>query len=435
MNKFSKYNHFIENGDNCLLYNIARDEVLILQPQLADLIQQHLQDVDRIGEIHPPLYHELKKKGYIVPQTSDEVKELISRWEKEDHDDTQFTIMINPTLECNLKCWYCYEKHEKGTFMSDEIITRLKKFIYRLTHNGKLKDLHLSFFGGEPFMKFHYISWPILSYAKTMCDEQHINLSLHFTTNGTIISEPILRLLKSLNCSIQFQITIDGSKVHHDQSRKSLSGNPTFALVVKHIKQLLKDHYPVNCRLNYTANTIYSFAEISKDFEALNQEERQYLTFTFQQIWQDQEHHSLSKDEMKVIDWLKEQGFVTNLPSKYISRRCYADFDNQVLVNYNGSLYKCTARDFKPDNQEGLLNEDGDLVYNSIYRQRMSEKYGNEYCQQCMIYPLCHGGCSQSIMEHGGGADNVCMFGYTEEDKHTLVRERLKHQLITLNHL
>ena len=41
----------------------------------------------------------------------------------------------------------------------------------------------------------------------------------------------------------------------------------------------------------------------------------------------------MAKEEEKMITWFREKNYRTNLPSQYISRRCYADFDNNVIIN------------------------------------------------------------------------------------------------------
>ena len=35
-----------------------------------------------------------------------------------------FGIIVNPTLRCNLRCWYCYEKHDHLTDMPQAVRER-----------------------------------------------------------------------------------------------------------------------------------------------------------------------------------------------------------------------------------------------------------------------------------------------------------------------
>ena len=114
---------------------------------------------------------------------------------------------------------------------------------------------------------------------------------------------------------------------------------------------------------------------------------------------------------------------------RYNKERCRDDAENQATINYNGLVYKCTARQFKSDNNEGKLTEDGQIIWNDKYFKRMSIKYGNSFCRSCKIYPICHGGCSQTKLE----ADTIqgCLFGYSEKEKYDIVDGRLNYILRT----
>ena len=103
--------------------------------------------------------------------------------------------------------------------------------------------------------------------------------------------------------------------------------------------------------------------------------------------------------------------------------RCYADKENHVVVNYNGDLFSCTARDFATEDSEGVLTEDGSLKWNDKRSLRLSVRYGNQYCRSCSIFPLCHGGCSQNKLEYN--ETSGCMRKYTEKEKIDLIENRI----------
>ena len=48
-----------------------------------------------------------------------------------------------------------------------------------------------------------------------------------------------------------------------------------------------------------------------------------------------------------------------------------------MVINYDGKLFRCTARDFKKGDAEGELLSDGILKWNEKVKMRTAIKYGN----------------------------------------------------------
>ncbi|MDD4759700.1 MAG: radical SAM protein [Bacteroidaceae bacterium] len=427
MNKFSKYNYLVDNGNNVLLYNTANDQIIALQLQIATIIREHMSNIDAIKRIHPILYANMLEKGFIVDSEVDETCELINKWNANENLSTIFSMIIIPTLECNMRCWYCYEKHDSSRTMGPNILQRIIKLIDYKTASEELKKLNIDFFGGEPLMCFKKIVWPLLEYCKEKCAQKHIALTVHFTTNAYLLSSSVMEDLASLNCPISFQITLDGNRETHDTIRYTKTNKPSFDIIVNHIKQLLHKGMAVNCRLNYTKDSLESMLDLIDDFKDLSDNDRRFLNFTFQQVWQDKSKYKVDETEERVIQQFETHQFITSGSSRYISRHCYGDFANNVVINYNGDIYKCTGRDFIPQIKEGELTEKGRISYNEIYKKRMAIKRGNKYCQQCFIYPICHCGCSQYVMDKEAELNkNQCLYGYTEEFKYMMIMGRLK---------
>lgn len=93
-----------------------------------------------------------------------------------------------------------------------------------------------------------------------------------------------------------------------------------------------------------------------------------------------------------------------------------------MIVNYNGDVYKCTARDFAKTKREGKLNEDGTITYEESYYKRMNALYSNKTCQECIIFPICDV-CSQKRLE---AISTECLHMYTEKDKYRLIANCVK---------
>lgn len=426
--KQSKYNCILQDNTGMVIYNAATDQLVALTPQLANIFNEGKAAPEKIKAQHAELYDHLLQKGIFVCDDADETEAYIRKREEYERSSGEYTITINPTLACNMSCWYCYESHKNMPAMSADVKQSVLLLIDKLLADNKLKKLNLSFFGGEPLLYFDKVVVDIINHAKMQCKAFDAKLSIHFTTNAYLLTDNVLKQLEGLDVS--FQITIDGGKQVHDSVRKTKGGEPTYARIVEHIHQTLSHGFPVGVRFNYTAKSIPSFIDVVKDFSHLQQEQKQLVNFTFQRVWQDNEGDaSQVEQQVEHIERAFEQaGLFVNNAKSYIVPYCYADGVNTAVVNYNGDLFKCTARDFAPKSKEGTLAADGTLRWNERLRKRMSIRHGSDTCLQCRIYPICHGGCSQMKLEAPDGISS-CPKGYDDDKKKKIMEGRALYLL------
>lgn len=426
--KQSKYNCILQDNTGMVIYNAATDQLVALTPQLANIFNESKAAPEKIKAQHAELYDHLLQKGIFVCDDADETEAYIRKREEYERSSGEYTITINPTLACNMSCWYCYESHKNMPAMSADVKQSVLLLIDKLLADNKLKKLNLSFFGGEPLLYFDKVVVDIINHAKMQCKAFDAKLSIHFTTNAYLLTDNVLKHLEGLDVS--FQITIDGGKQVHDSVRKTKGGEPTYARIVEHIYQTLSRGFSVGVRFNYTAKSIPSFIDVVKDFSHLQQEQKPLVNFTFQRVWQDNEGDaSQVEQQVEHIERAFEQaGLFVNNAKSYIVPYCYADGVNTAVVNYNGDLFKCTARDFAPKSKEGTLAADGTLRWNERLRKRMSIRHGSDTCLLCRIYPICHGGCSQMKLEAPDGISS-CPKGYDDDKIQEIMEGRALYLL------
>lgn len=426
--KQSKYNCILQDNTGMVIYNAATDQLVALTPQLANIFNESKAAPEKIKAQHAELYDHLLQKGIFVCDDADETEAYIRKREEYERSSGEYTITINPTLACNMSCWYCYESHKNMPAMSADVKQSVLLLIDKLLADNKLKKLNLSFFGGEPLLYFDKVVVDIINHAKMQCKAFDAKLSIHFTTNAYLLTDNVLKHLEGLDVS--FQITIDGGKQVHDSVRKTKGGEPTYARIVEHVHQTLSRGFSVGVRFNYTAKSIPSFIDVVKDFSHLQQEQKPLVNFTFQRVWQDNEGDaSQVEQQVEHIERAFEQaGLFVNNAKSYIVPYCYADGVNTAVVNYNGDLFKCTARDFAPKSKEGTLAADGTLRWNERLRKRMSIRHGSDTCLLCRIYPICHGGCSQMKLEAPDGISS-CPKGYDDDKIQEIMEGRALYLL------
>ncbi|MEG0519417.1 MAG: SPASM domain-containing protein, partial [Bacteroidales bacterium] len=137
------------------------------------------------------------------------------------------------------------------------------------------------------------------------------------------------------------------------------------------------------------------------------------ITIHLQRVWQVPQSDELYDKLNQIKQILVTRGFNNNMVGKgSLMYPCYADFDNSYVINYNGDVFKCTARDFKEKERIGVLNNDGIITFNSSFLERKSRRFLTP-CKDCKALPICTI-CSQTKYESIN--NNICPYGILDKD-------------------
>lgn len=171
-------------------------------------------------------------------------------------------------------------------------------------------------------------------------------------------------------------------------------------------------------------------ANLRPYFENLPVEARTLLKFDFQRVWQDNAKNDCTEEQIKYIrDSFKSAGFIvlTNYIPRSVTNSCYGDKVNHVLINYNGDVFGCTARDFTRQNSIGVLDASGRIIYDEEkYTIREISKFSKSVCRKCRIAPICGGGCKQKAFEARNTPE--CTMGYSEADIDGIIIDLLEYR-------
>ena len=404
-------------------YNSFSNEYIILEEMLFDMymaakMSNNFQD---LKDVHSDFHELLCGKGFLVQDVVDEVQQVIDLSRQIDNDDTRYELHINPTMNCNFKCWYCYETHIKDSKMDENTLKKTKAFINKiLTEKKNLREFSLSWFGGEPLLYFHKVVAPLLEYGCKESDRRGIAFSSGMTTNGLLIDDKVIRIAKENKLHF-FQITLDGNRERHDKVRFISEGKGSYEKIVANIITLADHQINVHVRINISAETLAGINDIASDFCHVSDEARPYLRFDLHKVWQVGEDLDEAINEKRL--YFREKGFrVHSGTHDTVLNSCYGDHRNHAVLNYNGETFKCTARDFTTTNSEGVLAEDGAINWNEKYEKRLASKFKNKPCLECAILPMCGGGCSQQALEHEGV--DYCVNDFDENKKLQLVKNK-----------
>lgn len=398
--KASKYNLFVIENDNYYIFNQLTGSLTQVDEQLFTTLKENKwPDVE--NEIPPELKDELLTSHFICENdlTEENIVLKINRELRYGNHYARITVL--PTINCNFKCWYCYESHKESQ-MTEADAEAVIAFIKNIITHHRLEALHVDWFGGEPLLYFDEVVYKIGKAVKALCAENKIRFKHSITTNGYLISEKMADKINEIGLNA-FQITLDGGPSWHNKVRFTKTDKNTFATLVSNITLLCRKIDPIdmNVRINYTPKNIDSIEEIASAFPV---DVRSKIRITPQQVWQYKEDVNTLSEKIKdkLSLFLKEGYHATNTTAPSFNRGCYVENMLQYVINYDLSVYKCTARDFVSKKHSiGQIDNDGVFQPNSnYYNYFVSSAFENEKCLACTVLPSCAGMCIQKKIEN-----------------------------------
>ena len=397
--KINKYIYHINKNNVVILNNLLNNKIFAITQEKYNLLREG--DFSLLQKTNPHLFSAMEKLQVIVPESFDEINQVKLLSRKTLFNTLQYRLTLNPTLECNFKCWYCYEQHSMGKMAKSTFEAVINHIQWKIT-NKELQHLQLDWFGGEPLMYFEEIIYPLSCTIKDIIIKNNLTLSNSITTNGYLINAQFAEKMSDIKMN-NFQITLDGNQETHDKIRNDL-GKGSFQTIIDNIN-LLSEYQDVKIaiRINYTEKNL---KDINNIIPLFSEKAKSKIVILFQQVWQDSVKKFVSADKNKKV--FEENGITVR---KYALNTngyvCYADFLNQAVINYDGRVFKCTARDFENTKEDGLLLPDGEIQwYLPMISKRMGNAtFENERCMKCNLLPACIGPCSQKMMEFSKDKD------------------------------
>ena len=222
----------------------------------------------------------IEKEGTFFPKEStyNEPK-LLSKKEYFDKLANLNQMSLEVTQRCNLRCKYCvyggthrYYRIHSNLSMSWNVAKKSIDYFLKQIKSKKrttlLEKAAFSFYGGEPLIEFNLIQ-KCVNYIRKKCASDEIQFGI--TTNGTLLSENIVKFLIKNNFSIL--LSLDGPSREHDKNRVFANGSPTFAKIWKNFKMIKKldyNFYSNNLRFNTIITPYNNIAKVISFFRKVN---------------------------------------------------------------------------------------------------------------------------------------------------------------------
>lgn len=397
MFKQSKYNRIIQVQDNVWwMHNIlSGSECLISQEE-----RQLLDNLDNQIDESKTLISDWYEMGFLVYENVDEdaCMELERKIAMYSSIGEQFGLVIAPTMDCNARCFYCYENDTRAVcYMNHETERALVEYIRNMIP-GK-KKVFISWFGGEPLLCYDLIK-RVSKEIITLCMELGIEYEAELTTNGYYLNE-IIDELEDLKIN-DTQITIDGYQDVYEKRKKYINCPNAWNIVTDYIFQYSLQGYHMTLRMNFDKENLKSIKKAVKYF-VTNKKWNNNISIYFyplepmkesdQKICFQEEDYAQVMNEL--YQYLYDIGYYENHETALDFQRlilpCYGGILNTTAVDYKGNIYQCQHLLCNEQYKIGSIFENGIAINQNVlqwYDGKLPEK-----CKTCDVIPLCQGGC------------------------------------------
>ena len=372
----------------------------------------------------------LTRLGVLVPDLDAEREEMLATFETINSASRRIEVTATLTLECNLACPYCYEDPFRGHFvMSREVADLLVRRLIERMEEGL--DVSVHFYGGEALIELELLQ-SIASQLSEAAARHAVAFTFNIFSNGVLLTPAVVQQLLPLGLSA-IRLTIDGPPDIHNAQRPFVSGAGSFTKIMANLLTVHK-LVPVDLGGNYTRHNYRRFPELLDLLIEQGIDPASMKEVSFSSVMPKADG-SVAGDRGSVCactaePWAIEAGIF--LRGEVIKRgfpvakikpgACMIEFKNDLVVGYDGDLYKCPVFMGQEELRVGSLSDGiGD------YRQSHNlDVWKNEECLDCAYLPLCFGGCRFFHQLKTGSIDGVdCRRAMYDASLETLVRQDL----------
>ena len=156
-------------------------------------------------------------------------------------------VLLKLANTCNMSCTYCYwfndvSVYEKSKLIRKEVLDSFYEKLRRHISRHKLSRFSVVLHGGEPLLAGKRRVEEILDQLNRIQIELGMKVKAYIQTNGLLLDDEWLDILKSFN--VEIGLSIDGPEEIHDLYRRDLRGRPTFHKILRSIRLMQDRNIP-----------------------------------------------------------------------------------------------------------------------------------------------------------------------------------------------
>jgi len=311
------------------------------------------------------------------------------------------SMCLHISHDCNLRCKYCFagtgDFNHGRSLMSYE--TGKKAIDFLMRKSGKIHNLEIDFFGGEPMMNFDVVK-QIVEYGREVEKVYNKNIRFTLTTNGTLLNDENIDYINENISNIV--LSLDGRKTVND----SMRGNGTYDRILNNYKKLVdkrdKDYYIrgtfTRNNLDFTDDVLHiaeqGFEQISVEPVVLDYDSEYSLRKEdLPKIFAEYEKLALEIIEKQSFNFFHFMIDLDAGPCLYKRVKGCGSGSEYVAVTPDGDIYPC--HQFVGYNEYKMGN-----VWTDEFDTTIQKTFANnnittiDECSECWAKYYCGGGCA-----------------------------------------
>lgn len=322
-----------------------------------------------------------------------------------------YTLTLNVTQQCNLRCKYCFVEKRDSAFMTEKVAKKAVDFILQFED---LKRIGVAFYGGEPLLIFPVVK-SAMEYAFKEAEKKGIPVKYQITTNGTLLTDEIINFLTDY--PVDVMVSMDGPASIHDAMRVTRQGEKTHAVVLKNLQKLLDAEGKHRVSVS---GVVTNQGRLKDMYEYLSQFPLWDVKLSYVRYLDESEakKYALSSRQKQVyledMRWLAQQ--CTDSILKGV-RPPFYNFENIILqlwrhvkrgyfclaglrqfgISSRGDIYPCGPSANLGEWKLGTLKEGLDQTLVNTWTAHTS--FEKDDCNQCWAQYLCIGGCPLQLVK------------------------------------
>jgi uncharacterized protein len=365
----------------------------------------------------PEVAQDLFDKGFLVSQSIDEIERIKVYFQEVRYSTTRLRVLVAPTLACNLRCTYCFERsvHDSAAMrrMSFDTADAVCAFLDQACE-GK-ENVVVNWFGGEPLIRMDVIG-RISEHLLRRLEKSQIPYLGQLTTNGVLLTREVVRKLRAWKVE-ECQLTVDVP----GRNKLDARGRPVLDRQLDRTAEAA-ERLRIKLRINVSQDDEAEFDALYAALVARGLQktlDRVHMTLVLPtecggetRAGSTLERHASPAMFRRERAKMRSLGLPLRPPVPTSSKPCGATCVDQLLIDPQGLLYKCPNDLGMPERAYASVLPDRPVQPRNLLPWLTYDWFSHEECRACPLLPRCAGGCPHRRMRRY--VSDFCLYNVEE---------------------